>query len=352
LQTTRASSAERLARRIQKAAAAELKEAWHIPRRLGDLRKLLEGDAHDLKQARFSLKNAGLVPAAGACAVCPKRTGAEPVLFEDLDAADRCLDHACYVSKQHAWLLKRYEGAKKKHGSDLILLNTSHSGYGSDELPAFGEPVRTRSAFGWGDSSKPKKGWIPALVVAEYGRIIGRAVGNVIWVKPKPATERSEADDVSPEAVLARAESLLRRRRLRTAVPALLAQAESAKAPAVTVLVRLVSAFGGPPRREYRNGYDPGYCAPESKGRQPWPAFADPKISDTDCRQKVWAAVQEIVGKRLDLRNTFDDFKWVEAEAKAYAKLTERDWPAIWKEARQKHPASKALQAKRAAVKS
>ena len=55
-----------------------------------------------LDKARFSITDASLVPAAGSCAECPKRTGANPDLFKDVDSADVCTDPQCYRGKEDA----------------------------------------------------------------------------------------------------------------------------------------------------------------------------------------------------------------------------------------------------------
>src|ERR1700677_3376178 len=43
-----------------------------------------------LKDAPFSTRDAQLVPAAGSCAACPKRTGQHKLLFSDLGKMDAC----------------------------------------------------------------------------------------------------------------------------------------------------------------------------------------------------------------------------------------------------------------------
>jgi ParB/RepB/Spo0J family partition protein len=52
-----------------------------------------------LKTARFDTRDAALVPAAGACATCPKRTGAHPELFADIKDKEVCTDRACFHAK-------------------------------------------------------------------------------------------------------------------------------------------------------------------------------------------------------------------------------------------------------------
>src|SRR5271168_4963379 len=51
-----------------------------------------------LKDAPFSKTDPTLNPAAGTCVDCPKRTGANALLFADV-AQDACTDPACYESK-------------------------------------------------------------------------------------------------------------------------------------------------------------------------------------------------------------------------------------------------------------
>lgn len=56
-----------------------------------------------LKDAPFDKKDDMLVPAAGACAKCPKRSGNNPDLFGDIDRQDICTDPVCFKSKVDAY---------------------------------------------------------------------------------------------------------------------------------------------------------------------------------------------------------------------------------------------------------
>jgi ParB family chromosome partitioning protein len=54
-----------------------------------------------------------LVPAAGSCITCPKRSGANLDLFDDLKKGDdRCLDRACFTGKLQAFIARRMEEAE------------------------------------------------------------------------------------------------------------------------------------------------------------------------------------------------------------------------------------------------
>jgi ParB/RepB/Spo0J family partition protein len=56
----------------------------------------------ELGRAVFPIADASLVPAAGSCTDCPKRTGANPDLFNDVKKADTCTDGTCFASKEEA----------------------------------------------------------------------------------------------------------------------------------------------------------------------------------------------------------------------------------------------------------
>lgn len=57
----------------------------------------------ELEKAPFDAADPELVPSAGACNNCPKRTGAQPELFSDVKGADICTDTPCYRQKEQAW---------------------------------------------------------------------------------------------------------------------------------------------------------------------------------------------------------------------------------------------------------
>ncbi len=59
-----------------------------------------------LKEAPFDKRDAQLVPVAGSCVDCPKRTGHNKLLFSELGKQDSCSDPNCYQSKVSAHLAK------------------------------------------------------------------------------------------------------------------------------------------------------------------------------------------------------------------------------------------------------
>lgn len=58
----------------------------------------------ELSKAPFDTKDAKLVPKAGSCVDCPKRTGSNKLLFPDIKQADTCTDPACFANKTQAFV--------------------------------------------------------------------------------------------------------------------------------------------------------------------------------------------------------------------------------------------------------
>jgi len=75
-----------------------------------------------LKDAPFDKRDAQLVPTAGSCADCPKRTGHNKLLFSDDlgKQGDRCIDPKCYQAKLTAHVAKTV-AAKPAWVSQLFL---------------------------------------------------------------------------------------------------------------------------------------------------------------------------------------------------------------------------------------
>lgn len=92
-----------------------------------------------LADAQFDAADAALVPAAGACSDCPKRTGAHPELFGDIAEEDTCTDGGCYEGKTRAWL-DRYARTQAMAGATVIR--------GAEAAPLIGHSGRTLSPRG------------------------------------------------------------------------------------------------------------------------------------------------------------------------------------------------------------
>ncbi|HTV05961.1 MAG TPA: ParB/RepB/Spo0J family partition protein [Acidobacteriaceae bacterium] len=90
-----------------------------------------------LKDAPFSKRDAQLLPTAGSCLDCSKRTGHNKLLFSDLAGnGDACSDPACYAAKLDAHV-KQTVATKPK----LVQITTA---YGK---PAEGSPIVPRNQY-------------------------------------------------------------------------------------------------------------------------------------------------------------------------------------------------------------
>lgn len=65
----------------------------------------------DLNGAPFSKDDAALLPEAGSCTTCPKRTGFNPSLFPEVKAKDTCTDRECFRRKLRAFVEIRVKEA-------------------------------------------------------------------------------------------------------------------------------------------------------------------------------------------------------------------------------------------------
>jgi ParB/RepB/Spo0J family partition protein len=66
-----------------------------------------------LADAPFPTANADLLPKAGACGPCPKRTGNQAELFADVKSGDVCIDPVCFKLKREAWAKLQIAQAKE-----------------------------------------------------------------------------------------------------------------------------------------------------------------------------------------------------------------------------------------------
>lgn len=86
-----------------RSAAAILKDKKAEAVTVRELRQWIEREIHlDLTNAPFDPQDETLLPQAGACARCPKRTGSNPLLFPEVRQKSICTDRKCYRAKVEA----------------------------------------------------------------------------------------------------------------------------------------------------------------------------------------------------------------------------------------------------------
>ena len=79
----------------------------------------------ELAKAPFRMDDAQLLPQAGACLTCPKRTGADHLLFPEVGKKDLCLDPKCYQAKVDVDSKKRISELKAS-GEPFYLVSGSY----------------------------------------------------------------------------------------------------------------------------------------------------------------------------------------------------------------------------------
>lgn len=115
----------------------------------------------ELKRAPWKLEDPELVPAAGACTTCPKRTGSQPALWADLKGPDRCSDRGCFKSKAQAFLQVRVAAITKRDGRAPLMLSDMY----------YNAPKNLVSHQDWKEAARKGRNGCklsrPAIVVGE-----------------------------------------------------------------------------------------------------------------------------------------------------------------------------------------
>lgn len=148
-----------------------------------------------LAAAPWKLKDATLLPQAGACSACAKRTGAEGKLFEEEDKSDRCLDGKCFEAKLSAHRARTIEQAKAAH-PEAELAQITYGGRGVAGAKRFSR---------WDTHAKPTGGMVPIIVVEADDAAL---IGTVRYVDPNAAAGAKEQQAKDPEERKKRLEEL------------------------------------------------------------------------------------------------------------------------------------------------
>ncbi|MDE3163373.1 MAG: ParB/RepB/Spo0J family partition protein [Acidobacteriota bacterium] len=128
-----------------------------------------------LDSVPFDKTDATLVPEAGSCAECPKRTGFNTLLFGEMSHRDQCTDGACLNNKV-ARFVERQIAEKPK----LVQITTSHAAHGDGAVLArnryvalqLTNPAKSKQPLS--PYQKPCKHMAEAIVVdgAERGQTV------------------------------------------------------------------------------------------------------------------------------------------------------------------------------------
>lgn len=97
------------------------------------LKNEIERHNPEMKKAVFNLNDKTLNRRAGACADCPKRTIANPLLFPDMGAEDKCTDRKCFDGKTEAHLKRRVQQAIEE-GEKIIFVQDYYESAPADVI--------------------------------------------------------------------------------------------------------------------------------------------------------------------------------------------------------------------------
>lgn len=129
-----------------------------------------------LSSAPFKRDDAELVPAAGPCTTCMKRSGCNTSLFADYSDDDRCFDQACFEKKLGAFVIRKVKDTLENK-PDIQLIDQRHYG---DKL----DPAVKKTAEGMGVkildlnsgdvSSHQRTGWVQVKGLVVSGSDAGK----------------------------------------------------------------------------------------------------------------------------------------------------------------------------------
>jgi ParB/RepB/Spo0J family partition protein len=130
-----------------------------------------------LSDAPFNTSDPGLVPAAGACNTCPKRTGNQRELFGDVKSADVCTDPPCFARKRDAyWAIEKL--AAEARGQKVLSEKEAKvvlSPYGGGPVAGSGYVERRGACF---DDPKARS----------YGTLLGKRAKDLVVLARDPRT--------------------------------------------------------------------------------------------------------------------------------------------------------------------
>ena len=115
--------------------AAILKDKDPRPISVRELRDWIQREIHlSLAQAPFDVNDPNLLPAAGPCTTCPKRSGSNPLLFADaIKRPDICTDRECFRKKKDTLVELRLKEVQQS-GEKPVKVSDSHLFYGQKPL--------------------------------------------------------------------------------------------------------------------------------------------------------------------------------------------------------------------------
>lgn len=149
---------------------------------LKTMKATIERDQRLLSSGPWKKDDATLLPAAGACNTCTKRTGASPSLFPEAQKNDACIDTECFMKKLKAFAQRAVDEVEES-GEKVV---TVQGDYWAPIKTGVG-PKPIEHHYNMEYASKPGKDTILAVITEadEPSRI-----GKKVYIR-KPSTSSS-----------------------------------------------------------------------------------------------------------------------------------------------------------------
>jgi ParB/RepB/Spo0J family partition protein len=155
----------------------------------------------DLKEATFDTNDVNLVPKAGACVSCPKRSGFATQLFPDVKEKDRCFDGACFTLKKSIAIFAAVKKLVEEKPDTIFLESYPYHG---EKVPQqigsylASQKIKTVDHDDWETSQSTWKGCNKKIT----GFVLnGDKAGRMItaWVKGAKQAEKKSSGSSGPE---------------------------------------------------------------------------------------------------------------------------------------------------------
>jgi len=153
-----------------------------------------------LSTAPWDKADGVLVKSAGSCTECPKQSGANPELFNNLSRESICLDKNCFQRKMQTYMNTQRKTIQREAGQPAIMIsNFATADESRKHVPTRDKWTEVRAK----DREKPDV--VPAIIVE------GKGLGRTLYVKvkkekPKEASKPIVAPPPSPKALAAERE--------------------------------------------------------------------------------------------------------------------------------------------------
>lgn len=154
-----------------------------------------------LDKAPFPTEDGELIATAGPCGACPKRTGNNPDLFDDIDSANVCTDPDCHAAKKMAAAERRAREA----GPNVKVVTGDEAG---KMLSIYGHETKTHAPLDATCYEDPKNRTYREIIGDDEGAIIlveNQHKGELVpVVAKKVVTEKLKAQGVVTRAMATR----------------------------------------------------------------------------------------------------------------------------------------------------